>query len=49
MIRRFIGSDADRIGPPGKAIRIRAMGSDPRLIADQSNPLGALIVHHSLF
>ena len=29
MIRRFIGSDADRIGPPGEAIRIRAIGSDP--------------------
>ena len=42
MIRRFIGSDADRIGPLGEAIRIRAIGSDPQLIADQSDPLGAL-------
>jgi hypothetical protein len=42
MIRRFIGSDADRIGPPGEAIRIRAIGSDPRLITDQSDLLGAL-------
>ena len=43
MIRGFIGSDADRIGPPEEAIRIRAIGSDPRLIADQSDPLGALV------
>ena len=48
MIRGFIGSDADRIGPPEEAIRIRAIGSDPRLIADQSDPLGALFVHHSV-
>ena len=42
MNRGFCGSDADRMEAPKSAIRIRAIGSDPRIIAVPSDLLGAL-------
>jgi hypothetical protein len=42
MIRGFCGSIADRSHFPGKTIGIRRIGWDPLIIADPSDPPGAL-------